>query len=71
VDYPVAEGGLGEVLGLRIRAALAGVIAPLLPTSVLPRLPAALEPFVAEASRLSRLTDPRSTYAYCLACSVD
>ena len=71
VDYPVAEGGLGEMLGLRIRAALAGVIAPLLPSSGLPRLPAALEPFVAEAGRLSRLADPRSIYAYCLACSVD
>jgi len=71
VDYPVAEGGLGEVLGLRIRAALAGVIAPLLPEGALSRVPVALQPLVAEAGRLSRLADPRSFYAYCLACSID
>ena len=71
VDYPVAEGGLGEVLGLRIRAAAAGVVAPLLPKNALPPLPAALSPLVAEAQRLSRLADPRNIYVYCLACSID
>jgi|PlaIllAssembly_1097288.scaffolds.fasta_scaffold21108_2 protease-4 len=71
VDYPEAQGGLGDVLGLRIRAGVASLVAPLLPESVLPRLPAALSPLVAEARRLARLADPRSLYAYCLACSVD
>ena len=71
VDYPAPPGGLGDALGLRIRAALAGLIAPLLPRDALPPLPAALAPLVAEAQRLSRLADPRSLYAYCLACSVN
>jgi protease-4 len=71
VDYPVPRGGLGDVLGLRLRVALASLVAPLLPQDLLPRLPAALSPVVAEAERLSRLTDPRSVYAYCLACSLD
>jgi hypothetical protein len=59
------------VLGLRIRAALASVVGPLLPASVFPQLPEALSPLVSETQRLSRLTDPRSLYVYCLACSVD
>jgi protease-4 len=71
VEYPVAEGGLGEVLGLRIRIAAASVVAPLLPRSVLLQLPAALAPVVAQADRLSRLSDPRNIYVYCLACSLD
>jgi protease-4 len=71
VDYPVPPGGFGEMLGLRFRVALAGLVAPLLPQDLLPSLPAALTPIVAEAERLSRLTDPRSLYAYCLACSLD
>ena len=71
VDYPAPKGGLGDVLGLRIRAALASVVAPLLPASVFPQLPEALSPLVSETQRLSRLTDPRSLYVYCLACSVD
>jgi protease-4 len=71
VDYPVARGGLGEMLGLRLQVALARLVAPWLPQDLLPRLPAALSPVVAEAQRLSRLTDPRSVYAYCLACSLD
>ena len=71
VDYPVAKGGFADLLGLRIRAALAGLIAPLLPAGVLPRLPVALTPLVEEAERLSRLADPRSLYTYCLACSID
>ena len=71
VDHPVPRGGLGDMLGLRVRVALASLVAPLLPQDLLPRLPAALSPIVAEAQRLSRLTDPRSVYAYCLACSLD
>jgi len=71
VDYPEAQGGLGEVLGLRIRVRIASLVAPLLPQGVLPTLPAALSPLVAEAQRLSRLADPRNLYVYCLACSVD
>jgi protease-4 len=71
VDYPAPKGGLGDVLGLRIRAALASVVAPLLPASMFPQLPEALSPLVSEAQRLARLTDPRSLYLYCLACSVD
>ena len=71
VDYPEAQGGLGDVLGLRIRAGVASLVAPLLPESILPRLPAALSPLLAEARRLSRLADPSNLYAYCLACSTD
>jgi protease-4 len=71
VEYPVPQGGLGETLGLRIRTAVAGLVVPLLPKGMLPRLPAALSPLVAEAARLSRLSDPRNLYVYCLACSVD
>jgi len=71
VTFPEAPGGLGDVLGLRIRAALAGMIAPLLPESALPRLPPALAPLVEEAERLARLADPRNLYAYCLVCSAE
>jgi protease-4 len=71
VDYPEAPGGLGDMLGLRIRAALAGVIAPLLPSYALPPLPAALTPLFDQADRLTRLTDPRNLYLYCPACSAE
>ena len=71
VDFPEAAGGLGEMLGLRIRVALAGVIAPLLPKGVLPPFPAALAPLLDEVERLARLADPRNLYAYCLACSAE
>jgi protease-4 len=71
VDYPQAPTGIGEALGLRVRAALATAIAPLLPDSLRPVPPAALTPLLAEARRLERLTDPRSIYAYCLACRLD
>jgi protease-4 len=69
VDYPEAEGSLGEMLGLRIRAVLASVIVPLLPEGALPKLPAAFTPLFEEAERLARLADPRNLSAYCLACS--
>jgi len=71
VDFWDPTGSLGEVLGLRIRTALAGVIAPLLPRSVLTQLPAALTPLLEQAERLARLADPRNLYAYCLACSAE
>ena len=71
VDYPEAGGGLGEIFGLRVRAAAASLVAPLLPKSALPPVPRALAPVVAEAQRLTRLSDPRSLYVYCLACAPD
>jgi hypothetical protein len=63
--------GIGEALGLRMRASLAKVLAPLLPRSMLPQLPLSLEPVVAELNRIARLSDPRNLYMYCLACSLD
>jgi protease-4 len=71
VDFPEAPGGLGDMLGLRIRASLAAMIAPLLPKSALPRLPPALVPLFEEVERLARLADPRNLYAYCLVCSAE
>jgi hypothetical protein len=47
------------------------MIAPLLPTSALPRLPPALAPLLEEAERLARLADPSNLYAYCLVCSAE
>ena len=61
VDYPEAQIGISEALGLRVRAALAKAVAPLLPRSALPTLPAALTPVVAEMRRIERLTDPRTS----------
>jgi protease-4 len=71
VDYTVPNDGIGGWFGLRARAALASVVAPLLPKSIFPQLPEALSPLVSEAQRLARLADPRSLYAYCLTCSAD
>jgi len=71
VEYFDENVGIGEALGLRIRVALASVIAPLLPRSALPVVPKALAPLLAEAERLARLSDPASVYAYCVACSID
>jgi hypothetical protein len=34
-------------------------------------LPRSVQPVVAELNRISRLSDPRYTYMYCLACSLD
>jgi protease-4 len=71
VVYEEVEPGIGEALGLRFRAAVAGVVAPLLPQDMLPVVPKALKPVVRSLQRLDRLADPRSIYAYCLVCSVD
>jgi len=71
VEYFDEDVGISEALGLRVRVALAGLIAPLLPAGALPVVPKALAPLFAEAQRLARLSDPASVYAYCLACSID
>jgi protease-4 len=71
VDYPEPATGLGEVLGLRVRASVAGFVAPLLPQSALPPVPKTLSPLVSQARRLARLADPGSLYAYCLFCSAE
>ena len=71
VDFPEATIGFGQMVGLRIRAAVAGLVAPLLPASALPAMPAALTPLLAEAQRLARLADPRSLYVYCFACAAE
>jgi hypothetical protein len=36
-----------------------------------PQLPRNLQPVAAELSRIARLSDPRNTYMYCLACSIE
>lgn len=71
VEYVDESVGIGEALGLRIRVALARVIAPLLPNAALPVVPRVLAPLLEEAGRLARLSDPASVYAYCIACSID
>jgi protease-4 len=71
VVYEDREPGFGEALGLRVRAAAARIVAPLLPQGSLPQLPHAVAPVVAEMQRLERLADPRSVFAYCIACSAD
>ncbi len=71
VDYFNGDVGIGEAIGLRIRVALARVIAPLLPKATIPVVPQALAPLLAEVQRLARLSDPSGVYAYCIACSVD
>ena len=72
VEHFDAEVGFSEALGLRIQGALARVVAPLIPQSMLPNvLPQSVQPVVAEMQRISRLSDPRNTYMYCLACSIE
>jgi len=72
VEHFDSEIGFSEALGLRMQGALARILAPLLPRSVLPNvLPQSVQPVVAELNRISRLSDPRNTYMYCLACSID
>ena len=70
VEYFDAGQGFGEALGYKVRAMLAGVVAPLLPHGLVPELPAAVKPVVAELNRINRLRDPRNVYMYCLACQV-
>jgi protease-4 len=72
VEHFDAEIGFSEALGLRVQGALARIIVPLVPRSMLPGvLPQSVQPVVAELNRISRLSDPRNTYMYCLACSID
>jgi protease-4 len=72
VEHFDTETGLSEALGLRLQGALARVLAPMLPRSMLPELlPRQLEPLARELQRVERLSDPRNLYLYCLACSVD
>jgi protease-4 len=71
VEFFDVESGLGEALGLRLQARLAQALAPLVPRSMLPQLPRSLQPVAAELNRIARLSDPRSTYMYCLACAVE
>jgi hypothetical protein len=59
------------MVGLRIRMAVAALVAPLLPASALAPIPQALTPLVTEARRLARLADPRSLYVYCVACAAE
>jgi protease IV len=74
-DYDVevleSEMGISEALGLRLRAAVARIVAPLLPAASLPKLPDALAPLVKYSQRLARLKDPRRLYNYCIACPVE
>ena len=71
VDFNDREIGFGEALGLRMQAAAARIVAPLMPKVTMPALPKALAPFVAELDRLARMRDPANVYAYCLGCSFD
>jgi protease-4 len=71
VEYFEPETSLGEAFGLRIRMALARVVAPLLPQGALPFVPSSLSPIVQEVQRIARLRDPANLYVYCLACSID
>ena len=74
-DYDVevleTEIGISEALGLRLRAAVARAVAPLLPAASLPTLPDALAPLVKYSQRLARLKDPRRLYNYCIACPAE
>ncbi|HQR48766.1 MAG TPA: signal peptide peptidase SppA [Steroidobacteraceae bacterium] len=71
VEYYDDDVSIGEALGLRVRIAVARVVAPLLPKSALPVVPKALAPLLKEVQRLERLRDPGNTYAYCLGCAID
>jgi protease-4 len=72
VEYYDVAVGLGAALGLRVQASIARLLAPLVPQSMWPKLLArGVQPVVAEIERVSRLSDPRNTYMYCLACSLD
>ncbi len=67
-EFHDVDSGITEALGFRLRTGLAQVIAPMLPASVSPQLPAAAQRLAEEVQRLERLRDPRHVYAYCFAC---
>jgi protease-4 len=72
VEHYDTEVGFREALGLRLQVAAARIIAPMLPQSMWPAaLPRSVQPVVAELNRIARLNDPRNTYMYCLACTLD
>jgi protease-4 len=71
VEYVDDRQGFSEAMGHKFRVMLAGMVAPLLPQGLVPDLPAAVKPVVAEFDRLNRLRDPRNVYMYCLACTLD
>jgi protease-4 len=74
VEYFDAELGIGEALGLRAKTAAARMVAPLLPrqsVALLPEVPRSVRHVLRELQRIERLSDPRSVYAYCMACSTD
>ncbi|HET9694163.1 MAG TPA: signal peptide peptidase SppA [Steroidobacteraceae bacterium] len=68
VEYSDYAVGIGEALGLRVQAAMARIVAPLLPQGLFSALPRALRPLATEIERLNRLRDPRNVYMYCLGC---
>jgi hypothetical protein len=50
------------------------MVAPLLPrqsVALLPEVPRSVRHVLRELQRIERLRDPRSVYAYCMACSTD
>jgi protease-4 len=72
VEYFDDDVGIGEAFGLRLESAVARILAPLAPKSMLPDLlPRSLQPVVTELNRLGGLRDPHNTYMYCVACSLD
>jgi protease-4 len=71
VEWFDVQQGFGEALGYKVRAMLAGVVAPLLPQGALPEIARSLQPVAAELGRINRLRDPRNVYMYCLACTLD
>jgi protease-4 len=71
VEYDDAEPGFGEALGLKVRASVGRMVASVLPGSLLPQWPRALEPLKAKIERIGRLSDPRNVYMYCVVCAAD
>jgi protease IV len=71
VEFFDVESGIAEALGIRLQARLAQALAPLVPQSMRPQLPRSLQPVAAELNRIARLSDPRNSYMYCLACTIE
>jgi protease IV len=65
VEIMNSQPSVTEALGLRMQAAVARLMAPILPKDVIQPLPRLVRPFAQELERLSKLRDPRSLYAYC------